>query len=140
LTENGWFRSKTSGVAIFLRPEFMNVNLELQKPPKALFSHKKVGWMIASSDGKELITYELEGNKFTRKRTEDNKAADQKETRIAVSGDGKAYSVHLLIAGSHIVITADNKTVLDDYTVQGHDFAHGKVGLRTDYPFLIKVE
>jgi serine/threonine protein kinase len=140
LTENGWFRSKTSGAAIFLRPEFMNVNLELQKPPKALFSHKKVGWMIASSDGKELITYELDGDKFTRKRTEDNKAADHRETRIAASGDGKAYSVHLLIAGSHIVITSDNKTVLDDYTVQGHDFAHGKVGLRTDYPFLIKME
>jgi hypothetical protein len=62
------------------------------------------------------------------------------EIKLGASGETKTFSVHTLIQGNHVQILSGDKKVIDDCTVPGNNNVHSRLAIKTDYPFLVKIE
>jgi hypothetical protein len=134
---NGWSRAKDKSAVIFLKPDVINVNLVFQKP--GVFG-RKIEWFIQSASENEMIAYELKGQKLTRKMIVKGKpATDLDEIESPnVTTRKDVYSVHIHVQDEHVKISTDHGNVLDDYPFAGHDFSHGRLGIKTELFFIVR--
>lgn len=140
--DHGWIKAKTAGKFVNLKQGsgFLRENLIFQRPGKSWGRDKKVEWQIEDPKRNAQVRYALEGQKLTRKLVVGQNTSDQKEMPQvdAKSGQANSLSVHVSVNGDHIVITNDNKSVLDDFVAKGHNFSNGRIGIRTDSLFIVR--
>jgi hypothetical protein len=140
--DGSWMKAKDPAKFVYLKPGAVNVNLVFAKPKSNLFVKGKILWSIVSSDGKAELQYELEDQKLSRRLVLPGQTGDEKRGKVDVISvkQGTSLSVHVQVENSHIRVSNDKGQTLDEYSVAGHDFARGKVGVKTSALFAIWAE
>lgn len=135
---DGWYQLKTAVPSVELRPSLTSLTLTLTKPQKRLFSHKAIGWSLKSSDGTEVVTYEIDGNKLKRK----SKLTPDLEHKVhlATKADSVPYMFHIRTNGGHVLVVDEDAAVLDDFTTLGHDLALGSIVITTESTFKVRID
>jgi len=137
--DGDWFKPKNSGNSVYLKAGCLSVNILFTKPKSGFLGKKKVQLVIETPDGQARVQYELEEQKITRKLITGEAATDQKDAKVSpISSTANIFSVHVRVDGAHVKMTNDKGEGLDDYTASGHDFSNGKIGIKTDSPFIVR--
>jgi serine/threonine-protein kinase len=140
--EGAWLKSKAPGRFVNLKPGRLSENLVFARPGKTLFWDKKVEWFVDNPAHNARVQYSLEGQsgKLTRRLMTGQDTLNQKEAKVDAQSAGQkdSLSLHIRVEGSHIRITNDKGAVMDDFTVPGHDFSGGRIGVRSDSLFLVR--
>jgi hypothetical protein len=136
-----WIRSKDPHAFVQLKPGLLHATLILAKPGKNLFWNKKIEWRIETADRSASVDYVLDGQKMVRKLVTGEATSDLKEARgdVTAATQVTSLSVHIQADGSHVVIRNDKGVVLDDYTAPPpHNFAGGRIGIKTGSQFVVR--
>ena len=140
--EGGWLKTKVPGRFINLRPGMLHENIVFSRPGKMLFWDKKVEWMIEDAAHKARVQYSLEGQsgKLSRKLIVGQDASNQTEVKVDAQSVAQknSLSLHVRADGGHVRVTNDKGTVLDDFNAAGQDFSNGRIGIRSDTPFVVR--
>jgi serine/threonine protein kinase len=140
----GWFKTKSPGKPVYLKPGLLNVTLVFFRAGKswAGLKDKKVEWLIEDPTHHARIQYTLENQsgKFTRKLISGDDISDEFDKKVdAVAVNQQtSLSVHVQTEAGHVRISNDKGVTLDDFTAPAQDFSRGKIGIRSDSLFLVR--
>lgn len=139
VVDGDWLKSKNSGKYVYLKPNYLSVNLIFTRLKSNSWGNKKVHCVVESPDGAQ-VEYEIGDRKIVRKVTLGPQSAVQNEAKIdAVSAtQPNSLSIHVQVEGSHVKLTNDKDQLLDDYVIASHDFSNGRVGVKADVAFMVK--
>jgi hypothetical protein len=134
-----WIKPRTAGTFVYLSPGCVNISLIFVKPKGNFMGRRRVDWSLELPAGAGRINWEFDGEKISRKSTVQH-TFDQREANIQASVPAQAneYVVSIHVEGSRVVITAENGTVLDDYTPTNtilRDLTAARIGIRTSAEF-----
>jgi hypothetical protein len=123
---NAWYKSDE-----FLYVQPVSITLLFPKD-------RKLQWVFLSGDGNERIEYQIENQRLTHKLIVDDKVVDASEKGASVPVYSGAFSVHFEVRDDRVKVTAYNGTVIDECALQGHDFAHGRFGIKPGHSFFAR--